>query len=208
MSYKVALVEKKDPINLLEAYNQALKICLKTLDEIKGFKYQITVKALLRKDKQNGEIEFAPVYFSSTTKTVINHKFDLDKSFQWILYRTDNWISERSGWIIESINSQYINISTYTPLIWSSYMKLHVELRNPKKGLINVYNNDQKCFLWCHIRHINSVKIYPERITQKDKQVVNDLNYREIKFSVSEKKLIKLKRKITFALMFFVMKMY
>ena len=87
-------------------------------------------------------------------------------------------------------------------------MKLHVELRNPKKGLINVYNNDQKCFLWCHIRHINSVKIYPERITQKDKQVVNDLNYGEIKFSVSEKKLIKLKRKITFALMFFVMKMY
>ena len=101
MSYKVALVEKKDPINLLEAYNQALKICLKTLDEIKGFKYQITVKALLRKDKQNGEIEFAPVYFNSTTKTVINHKFDLDKSFQEILYKIDNWINEGSDWIIE-----------------------------------------------------------------------------------------------------------
>ena len=28
------------------------------------------------------EIEFFPVYFNSTTKTVINHKFDLDKSFQ------------------------------------------------------------------------------------------------------------------------------
>ena len=28
------------------------------------------------------EIEFSPVYFNSTTKTVINRKFDLDKSFQ------------------------------------------------------------------------------------------------------------------------------
>ena len=37
----------------------------------------------------------------------------------------------------------------------------------PKKGLINIKNNDQKCFLWCHVRHINPVKIQPERITQK-----------------------------------------
>ena len=42
------------------------------LDEIKGFKYQITVKVLLSKHKENGGIEFAPVYFNSTTKTVIN----------------------------------------------------------------------------------------------------------------------------------------
>ena len=41
-------------------------------DEMKGFKYQITVKVLLRKDKQNRDIEFALVYFNSTPKTVIN----------------------------------------------------------------------------------------------------------------------------------------
>ena len=64
---------------------------------------------------------------------MINHKFDLDKSFQEILHRIDNWINEGSGWIIESINSQYINISTYIPLIGSSYVKLPVELRIPKK---------------------------------------------------------------------------
>ena len=28
----------------------------------------------------------------------------------------DNWINEGSGWIVESIESQYINISTYRPL--------------------------------------------------------------------------------------------
>ena len=38
------------------------------LDEIKGFKYKITMKVLLRKYKEGGGIELAPVYFNSTTK--------------------------------------------------------------------------------------------------------------------------------------------
>ena len=51
------------------------------LDETKGFKYPGTVKILLKKYKDT-ETEFSPVYFTSTTKTVINNKFDLDKFFQ------------------------------------------------------------------------------------------------------------------------------
>ena len=49
---------------------------------MKGFKYQITVKFLLKiKHKENGDVEFAPVCLNSTTKTVINSKHMLDKSF-------------------------------------------------------------------------------------------------------------------------------
>ena len=44
---------------------------------MKGFKYQITVKVLLKKYKPNGEIEFAPVYFNSSTKLVKNHRYKL-----------------------------------------------------------------------------------------------------------------------------------
>ena len=52
------------------------------LNETKGFKYQITVKVLLKKHRSNGEIEFAPVYFNSSTKTVISHRYKSDQSFQ------------------------------------------------------------------------------------------------------------------------------
>ena len=41
---------------------------------------------------------------------------------------------------------QYINILTYRPLSGSSYMDLPVELRDPRKGLINIKNKDKKCF--------------------------------------------------------------
>ena len=134
------------------------------LNELKGFNYQITVEVLFKKYKLNGEIEFRPVYFNSVTKTVTNHVFRLEKSFEEILYMIDVWINSGSGWIIELIESQYINISTYRPLSGSSYMDLPVELRCPRKGLMNIKNKDKKCFLWCHVRHINPSKEHPERI--------------------------------------------
>ena len=116
------------------------------LNETKVFKYQNTEKVSLKKYKLNGEIEFAPVCFNSATKTVIRHKFSLENAFKEILYLIDNWINEGSGWIVESIESQYINISTYRPLSGSFYMDLPVELRNPRKGLINIKSKEQKCF--------------------------------------------------------------
>ena len=195
MSYKVELVEKKDLVNQLEASKSSIKDFFnELLDETKGFKYQITLKVELKKYK-GIEMEFSPDYFNSTAKTVINHKFSLNKSFQEILYRTDNWINESSDWIIESIESQYSNVSTFRPLIQSYYVKLPAELRSPKEGLINIKNNNQKCFLWCHIKHINQVKIHPKRITQKDKELVSDLNYDGIEFPVSGKIFSKIETK-------------
>ena len=76
----------------------------------------------------------------------------------------DAWINEGSGWIVESIETQYINISTCRPLSGSSYMNLPIKLRNPRKALINIKDKDQKCFLWCHVSHINPSKENPERI--------------------------------------------
>ena len=52
------------------------------------------------------------------------------------------------------------------------------------KGLINIKNNDNKCFLWCHIRHLNPLKTHPE---------IN-LNYEGVKFPVSKKDYCKIEK--------------
>ena len=179
MTYKVKLIDKKILYHK-DLFNDFL-------DETKIFKYQITVK------KYKGtKTEFSPVFFSSTTKTV---NFDLEKAFQETLYRIDYLINEGSGWIVESIYFQYINISTFRPLSRSSYIKLPVELKSSKKGIIKIENSDQKCFLWCPTRHINLVKIHPERITQKDQEMISDLDYKGIEFSVSKKDFSKIEVK-------------
>ena len=122
------------------------------------------------------------------TKIVINHRFRLENYFQEILYMIDVWINERSGWNVESIESQYINVSTYRPLSGS----LPVELRSPRKGLINIKNKNQ-CFLWCHARHIDPLKEYPERIKKLTKKLLENLIMMELSFPCNKKILTKLK---------------
>ena len=83
ISYKVEIVERKDSIVQLEASKSSIKDLFDDLlDETRGFKYLITVKVLLKRYKPNGEIEFAPVYFNSWPKIVINNRFKLEDSFQ------------------------------------------------------------------------------------------------------------------------------
>ena len=107
----------------------------------------------------------------------------------------DVWINNGSGWNVESTESQYINISTYKPSSGSSYIDLPVELRSPRKGLINIKNKDQKCFLWCHVRHINPSKEHPERIKKNWQKIAEKLNYDGIEFAVQEKDFNKIEVK-------------
>ena len=68
-----------------------------------------------------------------------------------------------------------MNISTYRPLAGNSYIDLPIELKHPKKGIINIKNDDQKCFLLCHVRHINCLKEHPERIEKLDREIACNL---------------------------------
>ena len=87
VSYKVKIIEGKVLIVQLEASKSSIKdLLIDLLNETKGFKYYgITVKSLLKKYELNKEIECTPVYLNSLTKTVINHRFKLESSFQEIL---------------------------------------------------------------------------------------------------------------------------
>ena len=73
------------------------------------------------------------------------------------------------------------------------------------KVLINIKNNGNKCFLWCHIRHLNLVKIHPERIKKEDENMINDPNYERI-FPISKKDNLRIERQSN-SCMCFVMKM-
>ena len=200
-NYKVEIIDHKDPLTQLEASKSSIKDLFKDLlNEMKGFKYQVTVKVLLSKDERNEGIEYSSIYFNSATKTVINSEFSLDKSFQDILYRVDNWINGGSGWIIESKSGEYVNISKYSPLIGSSFVELPSELKNSKKGLINSKNNDNKCLFWYHVRHLNLIKKPPERTKKENKKLTNSLNYERIEFPVSKNDYCKVKKQNNFCI--------
>ena len=187
---RIEITYSKNPSVQLTISKASIKDLFKNLlNEIKCFEYQIILKVLLSKYKENTDREFAAVYFISTTKRVIGPKYSLNKPFQEVFNRIDNWISEGSGWIIKSIDGEFVNISIYSPLSGSSYIELPDKLRNSEKGLISIKNNDNKCFRWCHTRHLNPLKIHPKRITKANRKMVNNLDYVDIKFPVSKKGL-------------------
>ena len=134
-------------------------------------------------------------------------EYDLDdKSLQEIIYRVDNWINEGSGWVIKSVNAEYVNISIFSQLPVSSYIKLPNKQKNSMKAVINSKNNANKCFLWCHIRDLNPLKIYPERNLKADKSMVSDLHYQDIEFLVSKEDVGKFEKKINICINVFCYK--
>ena len=72
-------------------------------------------------------------------------------------------------------------------MIGSTYIELPEKLKNPMKDLINIKNNGNKCFLWCHIRHLNLVKTHPESITNEDKISLMILIMKELNFLFQKK---------------------
>ena len=82
-SYNLEIIDSKDPSVQLTASKPSIEDFFDDLlNENKSFKYQTTVKVWFKKYKENGDTKFDPVYFNSTTKAVINLKYDLDKSLQ------------------------------------------------------------------------------------------------------------------------------
>ena len=189
-SFNIEIIDRRDPLAQIYLSKSCIKDLFKVLlCKMKGFKYQITMYVKLRKQKMNGDAEYANVYFNSFTKIVINYGFEhlIDKSSEEILYRIDNWINEGSGWVIDLINSEYLNIFAYVPLLGSSFIRLPDKLNHPKKGLINLQNDGNRCFLWCHIRHLNLVGDHAARISRKDERIANTLDYSDVVFPVSER---------------------
>ena len=57
ISCKVEIIEKKDPIKQLEASKSSIKdLFSDLLNETKGFKYQITLKVMLKNTSQMGKL--------------------------------------------------------------------------------------------------------------------------------------------------------
>ena len=64
-----------------------------------------------------------------------------------IIINIQKSLGKVSGWIIDSVIDHIISISKYNLLAGSSYSKLPKELDHPRKGLINIQNNDDnECF--------------------------------------------------------------
>ena len=196
-SFEISIINNKDPLTQLQNTRKAVEYhIMKILTSMKGLKFVETLEVTFKKFV-NSEIVHKTAYFNSKPQTIINNTEipeALQLSQQQILNIIAQWVSEGSGWTIQSVDNHYLNIVQYKPMKGSSYIKLPQELRNSSKGLINMKNEDNECFRWCHIRHLNPQDKNPQRIKKSDKQHIQDLDYSGIEFPVTTKQYNKIEK--------------
>ena len=146
-SYEVEIQDNLNPLNHLtktkEVVESHLKDLLKTM---KGYKFIKTLEITLKMSAINpetGKLEstYKTAFVNGKAKTITKASeigSELSISEQEILNTIDVWLSEDSGWTIDKIDSNYINIIVYQPLHGSSYIDLPDELKDSAKGLISI----------------------------------------------------------------------
>ena len=196
-SFEIGIKNNKDPLVQLQSTRKALEHhIISILTSMKGLKFVETLRVTFTKPLGSDTL-YKTAYFNGAAQTIINNQEvteSLQSSQQHILNKTAQWVSEGSGWTIQSVDNHYLNIVKYQPMNGSSYIELPPELRNSSKGLINIKNEDNECFRWCHIRHLNPQDNNPQRIKKADKVYVDQLNYNGIKFPVTTKKYNKIEK--------------
>ena len=185
-SFEVSL-RGQDPLRQLTDTREGLEVFLKNqLRATKGFKFVETLEVTFV--KAQGVEKTA--YFHSKAKVLTNKgeiEGSLRESQQRILALIGSWISEGSGWTIESIVSHLIHVVAYRPMKGSSYIILPAELKHSSKGLINIKNKGHECFRWCHVRHLNPQDRHPENVKKTGRKLVDGLDYSCVDFPVSVK---------------------
>ena len=111
-SFDVELRDKKDPLLQLQKSRRAVEYLFNNLlVQTKGFKFVETLQVKFLKQSNDKNI-LKNGYFNSITDLIINEtdiKLAIQASQQQILNKIAQWISEGSGWTIQSIENHYIN---------------------------------------------------------------------------------------------------
>ena len=93
---------------------------------------------------------------------------------------------EGSGWRYEGVISLVLHVTKWEPIYGSSYMPLDPYIAN-KKAIINMKNEDDKCFMWCVLRALYPKDKNAERIDKDLKSKQDIINMKGICYPVSLK---------------------
>ena len=94
--------------------------------------------------------------------------------------------SEGSGWVLVGVISLVLHTTKWEPIYGSSYIPLDPYIAN-KKAIINMKNEDDKCFMWCVLRALYPKNDHPERIDKDLKSKQDIINMNGIHYPVSLK---------------------
>ena len=132
------------------------------MTELRGFKFVATLVLVFKKIESDNKAKY-DTFCSNSKADVIINKNGINLYYSYIK-NIQTILRKRLGWINDSAIEHNINISKYSPLSGSSYIKLPKELDHPRKGLINIQKIDEMNALngvYLHLQILTSYKSSP-----------------------------------------------
>ena len=149
--------EQYDLLTFLGNVRQSVHNFLQNVLNQHAIKWYTVSQVILYRENRDGEIVYAMPFFRSVTYTSIGEldESDLNQSFQKMFAGLEKYIRESSGWIVKRVRLLKVHTTQYAPLGGSSFLELPRSLKQ-NGHVLNIRNeDDNKCFLWCTIDHLN-----------------------------------------------------
>ena len=168
------------------AKKQVIENIKKYFTKYKPFKIHVAlnvemIKPLNKKESQIIQIRFFGGYKIETIQ-------DIDKIERQFMEKVnekfDDMSTIGSGHSLKKVISGQLTLYKGKKMRGSSYIATPDEISNANCGLVNIRNDDQKCFQWCLLYHQSEKTKHSARITAL-KKITDKYNYEYVNFPAS-----------------------
>ena len=168
--------------------------------DLNGVKFQLSLRVQLRKISPGGRDELTSSVLRHNQEAVLQaHDIDeaLNRAFPRILETFEKWTQRGSGWVVDRVETLWLDIGRYQPLRGVFYIPLPAALKN-KKAIINVKNNDDICLR----RPIRSALFPVDKNPQRPANypTTDDLNFTDVSAPTSISQIPRVEKQNNLAL--------
>ena len=176
-----------DPLNsLMRAKDDVRERLVLRLIKFHGVKWYIVLVVTMMKHNREGEEVVMETAFQGETETLLlesNIDDQFNKQVDVIMRRIKEFVRNGSGWSVLHIDKITLHVASYTPTSASSYIATPKYLIG-KRAIVNIQNNDDKCFVWAVLSALHPQAKNTERVT-KYMEFESDLNLAGIEFPLN-----------------------
>ena len=194
---RVYIVNGREGIDVRPFFQSVRRNIASVLHDNRRTKVKLILICNMEKPSILGEIIIEPSNFSSYIEVNLDGTNEDDLYIMMTERIIENMASMQqvkgSGWRFHSIIRLELHVVSYNPLREETWVALPKELAN-KNAIINLKNEDDKCFMWSVLRALNPSKDHSERIDKKLKEKENTLNMEGMEYHVSLKDIDKFER--------------
>ena len=161
------------------------------MDKNRNIKARLYLNCVMKRTDSDGFTVIRKFAFHSVGQKIITETTDPHEIYKEMMDEIEEEVQKvehaaGSGWVFVEVENLTLHTDIWDPIKARSYIDLPKELKN-KNAIINMKNEDNKCFLWFVLRALNPKDTHPERIDKDLKSKEHTLNMEGITYPVDLK---------------------